>query len=164
MNMKMIYKKERLTGQPNTDSTVAHYCGPQEEYFTYAHSCFTELPFFSAEHFLALPSSCRLCGVFFCYAKHFLLCWALFCSAKPFPFMLITCFNSISIHNFLLCWALLRAFFGDSKHFSALLIISLLCWAVFPLFQAFFSYMLNIFLLFQAFFHVFYCSAVYLTA
>ncbi len=73
-----------------------------------------------------------LCQAFFFHTDHF------FPSKKHFSSVLSTS---------RLFWAL----FGDTKHFWALLII-LLCWEVFRLFQAFFSCAKHFFLLWQAFF------------
>ncbi len=73
----------------------------------YAHCCSSELRFFSAKHFSALPIISRLCRVFFCYAKHFSAMLSVFCSAKHFSSMLITCF---------LC----QAFIFCAENFSAL--------------------------------------------
>ena len=118
----------------------------------YAHCCSADLRFFSAGHFLALPSISRLCRVFF------LLCQAFFSYAEPFstlPSIFLPCWLLVSfakhLSSVLSTSQLSRAFFGHAKHFSVLPIISLLCGDVFRLFQAYFRYAGHFFLLCQAY-------------
>ncbi len=107
----------------------------------YAHSCSAELSFFSAEHFLPLPSILRLCRVFFSAMPNiFQPCWPTFCSAKLFSSIVITCFlchalffcaDLSSSEHFSLTLSTARLFpsflfyaercFGSSKHFSDIL-------------------------------------------